>query len=90
MVRDSANFSDHDYDEEETKMPFQAPIPISRTNMKEGRRIRTANAKSFLTDIVNKPQSSEETKSLEKYRENELAILHANKPRPAMHMRNAN
>jgi hypothetical protein len=58
--------------------------------MKEGRRVHTAAAKTFLTDIVNKPQISEETKSLNKYRENELFILHANKPRPAQNMKNAN
>ena len=54
-------------------MPFQAPIPIAKTNTKEGRK-RTPNTKSFLTDIINKPQLSEEMKSLEKYRENEQFI----------------
>lgn len=80
------NFSD---DDEEQKMPFQAPIPIAKTNMKEGRK-RTPSTKTFLADIVNKPQSSEETKSLEKYRENELFILQANRPRAALNMKQAN
>ena len=70
-------------------MPFQTPIPIAKTNTKEGRK-RTPNTKSFLTDIINKPQLSEEMKSLEKYRENEQFIHQANRPRPAHHMKQAN
>jgi len=70
-------------DDEECKLPVQVSIPIPKTNMKEGRvqqhkglsRPMTPIS-TFLSDIVKKPQESDETKSLDKYREN-LAFVEA-------------
>jgi hypothetical protein len=73
-----------DDEEQKSKTPFQSHIPIGKTNCKEGRGKRTPNALNFLSDIVNKPQLSEDTKNLNKYRENEMFILNPSKAKPAI------
>ena len=63
-------------------------IPISKTNSKEGRK-RSAAPLNFLSDMVNKPNPSDDTKSLEKYKENEAYILQSSKSEIVMSSKKA-
>lgn len=67
-----ANFSD----EEECKVIPQSSLPIAKSNIKEGRqRHGSAQPVKLLSNLVNKPQSSEETKTLDKYRDNAMFVM---------------